>query len=1103
MKTRLSLRIATLCSLLSVFLGGAVINAQEIYRDSGVKMGYISATESVSTDGYDQCFTSVGNYLWVRSDNSANQEPFFQVRLANNRVSIASNRYADGKGVYVCHNSRGASQKFTAGYVSSGTSIGAGLTCVVSVANFQKVRQGGAGTGTVECSYNREDGVITASQSGAGRISECGYICAQPGTATTAHLTSFKSTQASGSQTIGRNRRCAAGTNTFSSKCSSTSIQGALYDPTTGQAVLGFNNGCVNAYFSYLCSGGTECDDGLDNDGDRLSDRYDPGCWANPENPSSYDPNLNDEGLLTSQCQDGSDNDLDGVVDAADPGCWRDVGNSSTYDRTLNNEARSQPELGIPTQVFPPRNAVITAPELAFRWKAVARAQSYEVSVRQVSPQANQEVIRTANITSTFYKPLVSLPRGRYQWFVRAVRQAGQKGPWQSENVAFTFQIASQCSDGLDNDGDGVIDLQDFSCSGADDNDEASPVAQCQNGTDDDRDGLVDIADPGCSSPQDTNEADGTSQCQDGSDNDSDGVTDASDPGCWRDLTSSATYDRTLNNEARAQPIGLPTQVFPPQNGVISAPEVAFRWKAAAGAKTYEIVVRQISPANGQVVIRQASLTSTSYTPTTVLPRGQYQWFVRGIGQGGQKGPWQAAKVAYRFQIASQCSDGVDNDRDGAIDLQDFACSGPDDSDEASPVAQCQNGTDDDRDGLIDLADPGCSSPQDNNEGDGTSQCQNGTDDDRDGLIDLADPGCSSSQDTNEADGTSQCQNGVDDDRDGLIDGLDPGCSSPKDNVECDEVVPTKTPTPTATPSATCEVIMPTKTPTPTATPSATCEVIALTKTPTPTATTSATETQTDTQYKVTPIAECVDVLQDGSLLAHFGYRSDELSSVAIPYGPRNSVDPGVANPGQPTTFFRGAFSNVFTMVVPFATPESDNTSSSSVITWTLGSAAVEASAQTQRCTVEEISCNEADNKDTLSQLDNLASRQRSAVRYLASRIRRVSNASTFLDLAASYEEEAQDLYLAQWKSIWSSFPLVTKSCVGCAAIQTSSNITEITGRAKQLHRLTKRAASTLKKARRRSLSSSDAARAATGTTLYNRTLEVSTQLPRFNSQCS
>jgi hypothetical protein len=246
-----------------------------------------------------------------------------------------------------------------------------------------------------------------------------------------------------------------------------------------------------------------------------------------------------------------------------------------------------------------------------------------------------------------------------------------------------------------------------------------------------------------------------------------------------------------------------------------------------------------------------------------------------------------------------------------------------------------------------------------------------------------------------------------------------------------------------------------------------------------------------------------VDVLQDGSLLAHFGYRSDELSSVAIPYGPRNSVDPGVANPGQPTTFFRGAFSNVFTMVVPFATPESDNTSSSSVITWTLGSAAVEASAQTQRCTVEEISCNEADNKDTLSQLDNLASRQRSAVRYLASRIRRVSNASTFLDLAASYEEEAQDLYLAQWKSIWSSFPLVTKSCVGCAAIQTSSNITEITGRAKQLHRLTKRAASTLKKARRRSLSSSDAARAATGTTLYNRTLEVSTQLPRFNSQCS
>lgn len=63
------------------------------------------------------------------------------------------------------------------------------------------------------------------------------------------------------------------------------------------------------------------------------------------------------------------------------------------------------------------------------------------------------------------------------------------------------------------------------------------------------------------------------------------------------------------------------------------------------------------------------------------------------------------------------CSDGVDNDSDGLIDLADPGCSDANDSDEADPVPPaCSDGQDNDADGLIDLADPGCSAPDDEDE---------------------------------------------------------------------------------------------------------------------------------------------------------------------------------------------------------------------------------------------------------------------------------------------------------------------------------------------------------------------------------------------------
>jgi subtilisin family serine protease len=84
--------------------------------------------------------------------------------------------------------------------------------------------------------------------------------------------------------------------------------------------------------------------------------------------------------------------------------------------------------------------------------------------------------------------------------------------------------LLTDCSNGLDDDGDGLIDLEDPGCDGADDLSEKAPGRVCDDGEDNDGDGLVDFPeDPGCLHPAFLLE---DPQCQDGIDNDGDGKMD-------------------------------------------------------------------------------------------------------------------------------------------------------------------------------------------------------------------------------------------------------------------------------------------------------------------------------------------------------------------------------------------------------------------------------------------------------------------------------------------------------------------------------------------------------------------------------------------------
>ena len=116
-----------------------------------------------------------------------------------------------------------------------------------------------------------------------------------------------------------------------------------------------------------------------------------------------------------------------------------------------------------------------------------------------------------------------------------------------------------QCSDGIDNDGDGLADAQDPGClSGPGDtydpNDDSELDFVCSDRRDNDGDGRIDADDPGCLSgpggtynPMDPDERD--TECSDRRDNDEDGDVDfPEDRGC-----TSATDDseRTPPGTAR------------------------------------------------------------------------------------------------------------------------------------------------------------------------------------------------------------------------------------------------------------------------------------------------------------------------------------------------------------------------------------------------------------------------------------------------------------------------------------------------------------------------------------------------------------------------
>jgi hypothetical protein len=122
----------------------------------------------------------------------------------------------------------------------------------------------------------------------------------------------------------------------------------------------------------------------------------------------------------------------------------------------------------------------------------------------------------------------------------------------------------------------------------------------------------------------------------------------------------------------------------------------------------------------------------------------------------------------------TNCSDGIDNDRDGDVDCSDSDCTEP------CPAEVCDDGIDNDQNGLVDCDDPICSESCNTPE----TRCFDGIDNDGDGQIDCADSDCTPGQLGKEM----ICCDGKDNDCDGNIDKDDIDCKEKKE-VTCNDLL--------------------------------------------------------------------------------------------------------------------------------------------------------------------------------------------------------------------------------------------------------------------------------------------------------------------------
>ena len=333
----------------------------------------------------------------------------------------------------------------------------------------------------------------------------------------------------------------------------------------------------------------------------------------------------------------------------------------------------------------------------------------------------------------------------------------------------------------------------------------------CQNGKDDEGDGLIDIEDPNCHKGGDLNNEyvpkhfsesenpfDFNFPCSDGLDNDKDGTIDIEDPNCHKggDLNNEYVPKHFSESENPFDPnfgiegIDLTPSVITPINAPVNTEvglnsTITNRGNKETGQSF--IVLFTISENRDALSEKSIHLTTTASAvsaESTVIATVKYKftsignYYIRACADKSSLADEGVIQEAYEdnncgewttFTVTNvlpntgnrpACSDEKDNDGDGLIDSSDPSCHKggdlnleylPEYTSESRTASECNDTLDNDTDGLIDIEDPICHFnsdinevylPEYNSESQPSYVCNDTLDNDKDGKIDILDPNC-------------------------------------------------------------------------------------------------------------------------------------------------------------------------------------------------------------------------------------------------------------------------------------------------------------------------------------------------------------------------
>jgi large repetitive protein len=320
-----------------------------------------------------------------------------------------------------------------------------------------------------------------------------------------------------------------------------------------------------------------QCSDGIDNDGDGLIDYpADPGCFSRLQD-SELDSCPDGPGC--PECADGIDNDGDGLIDwPADPGCRAASGAREALPDPAacpGMAPQSLPLHGWTTGMLSPGPSQLSSPcggagpehvyEIYVAAPAVLRATTVRVGtqidtvlyLRTRCGDPGTELGCNSDAGESLRGATLIVPVDPGYYYLVVDGQTAAAGAYQLQVELFPG-IGSACqADAEEPCAPGLV------CRVVPD--AAAPTCErpvCSDGRDDDGDGLVDYPDdPGCRSPDDDSEdddcpaGDGCPQCGNGIDDDEDGEIDfPDDPNC----TAASDDDESCESDPTI-PVTAPT----------------------------------------------------------------------------------------------------------------------------------------------------------------------------------------------------------------------------------------------------------------------------------------------------------------------------------------------------------------------------------------------------------------------------------------------------------------------------------------------------------------------------------------------------------------